>query len=138
MPAQPRLVAEVAGIFVVDKPAGVRSDGSDQAGVPDLPSWLDREQVAVPGTRPAHRLDLQASGLVLCAADPKLRATIGEALAQGAIEKTYLTLVHGRTRKKGTVRRPLQDGRRSRKVSATTRYRTIEVLGDLSILLQRT
>jgi 23S rRNA-/tRNA-specific pseudouridylate synthase len=72
--------------------------------------------------------------LVLCSADPAQRAAIGNALSNGTIEKTYLTLVHGRTRKKGVVRRPLQDGRRSRKLSATTRYRTLEVFERTSLL----
>ena len=137
MALQPAVLAEVNGITVVDKPAGVRSDGSDQPGVPDLPSWLDRQAQIPAGTRPAHRLDLQASGLVLCAADPKRRAELGSALASGAIEKTYLTLVHGRTRRKGTIRRPLQDGRRSRKLSALTRYRTLEMLDRVSLLAVR-
>jgi len=137
MPSPPSVVAELNGILAVQKPAGVRSDGSDLPNVPDLPGWLDAQALIPRGTRPAHRLDLHASGLVLCAADPKLRATIGDALAQGAIEKTYLALVHGHTRKKGTLRRPLQDRRRGRKLSAVTRYRTLETLGPVSLLAVR-
>lgn len=137
MRPEPQVVAAVHGIVVVDKPAGVRSDGSDQPGVPDLPRWLDAQPGLPHATRPAHRLDLQASGLVLCAADPTVRAWLGDALGAGRIEKTYLTLVHGRTRKKGTIRRALQDGRRKRKLAAVTRYRTLETLGDLSLLAVR-
>ena len=137
MPPSPEVIAEVSGILVVDKPAGVRADGSDQPGVPDLPSWLDAQPGMARGTRPAHRLDLHASGLVLCSASSAQRAAIGKALAEGVIEKTYLTLVHGRTRKKGTVRRPLQDGRRSRKLDAVTRYRTLEVFDRVSLLAVR-
>ena len=137
MTRQPEVVAVVGGIVVVNKPAGVRTDGSDRPGVPDLPSWLDHHPDLPPGTRPAHRLDLQASGLVLCAAAPALRAAIGNALAEGEIEKTYLTLVHGHTRKKGTIRRPLQDNRRKRALPAVTRYRTLEVLHKVSLLAVR-
>ncbi len=137
MTAEPRIVAQEQGLVVVDKPAGVRTDGSDQPGIPDLPSWLDARPDLPSGTRPAHRLDLQASGLVLCAAGPKLRAVLGEALGSGHIEKTYLALVYGHTRKKGVIRRPLKDARRKKAVAATTRYRTLEHLGPVSLLAVR-
>jgi 23S rRNA pseudouridine955/2504/2580 synthase len=135
--AVPTIVAIHQGVVVVDKPAGVRADGSDQVGVPDLPSWLDARTNIPSGTRPAHRLDLQASGLVLCAAAPKMRAMLGEALGTGRIEKTYLALVHGRTRKKGIIRRTLKDNRRKRPLMAVTRYRTLESLGPVSLLAVR-
>lgn len=124
----------VDGLVVVDKPSGVRTDGSDQPGIPDLPAWLDAHPALPVGVRPVHRLDLSASGLVLCSADATLRATLGDALAQGAIHKTYLVLVHGRTHRKGTIRRPLSDARRGRPLSAVTHYRTLEHLGRFSLL----
>ena len=133
----PSIVAREGGLVVVDKPAGVRTDGSDRPGVPDLPTWLDARADLPPGTRPAHRLDLGASGLVLCAASPELRADLGHALAAGDIEKTYLAMVYGRTRQKGTIRRKLQDNRRKSKLSALTRYRTLEHLGPVSLLAVR-
>ena len=137
MTPTPSLVAVDHGLVVVHKPAGVRTDGSDRPGIPDLPGWLDRSGAVPTGTRPAHRLDLGASGLVLCAADPTLRARIGEALAAHTIEKTYLALVYGRTRKKGTIRRKLQDHRRRQKLVAVTRYRTLEHLGPVSLVAVR-
>lgn len=132
--AKPSIVAMVDALVVVDKPSGVRTDGSDQPGVPDLPSWLDAQPMLPRGVRPVHRLDLTASGLVLCSADPTLRATLGDALAQGAIHKTYLVMVHGRTHRKGTIKRPLADARRGRPLAAITHYRTLAHLGPYSLL----
>ena len=137
MTRQPVVLATHQGVVVVNKPAGVRTDGSDRPGVPDLPSWLDAQRQLPTGTRPAHRLDLQASGLVLCAPAPKMRALLGEALGSGRIEKTYLALVRGRTRKKGVIRRTLKDSRRKQALAATTRYRTLETIGDVSLVAVR-
>jgi len=137
MIASPAVVAMEQGLVVVDKPAGVRTDGSDRPGIPDLPGWLDAQHDVPSGTRPAHRLDLGASGLVLCAADSQLRAHIGAALGDGSIQKTYLAVVFGRTRKKGTIRRKLQDNRRKRPLAAITRYRTLEHLGPVSLIAIR-
>ncbi|HCH62337.1 MAG: hypothetical protein CL927_10020 [Deltaproteobacteria bacterium] len=137
MNREPLVLAMHQGLVVVDKPAGVRTDGSDLPGVPDLPSWLDTQPQVPPGTRPVHRLDLQASGLVLCAPAPKMRALLSEALGSGRIEKTYLALVRGRTRKKGVIRRTLKDNRRKRALSAVTRYRTLESLGAASLVAVR-
>lgn len=115
------------GIWVVDKPSGMVVHPADSAEHPtaaDLLRWL-RERPGLPmGLLPVHRLDAQTSGLVLCAADPAVRAKLSEAFAQGAIQKSYLALVHGYTRKKGVIRRPLQDARRARPLLAETRYWT--------------
>jgi 23S rRNA-/tRNA-specific pseudouridylate synthase len=66
-----------------------------------------------------------------------MRAMLGEALGTGRIEKTYLALAHGRTRKKGVIRRKLKDNRRKQPLPATTRYRTLEVLGTVSLVAVR-
>lgn len=112
-----------SGLLAVHKPAGMPVHRAAEHDRPDLGAWLESLQ---PGCRPCHRLDLDASGLVLCAADPALRAQVGTWLQEGQVGKHYLVMVHGRMRKKGTVRRPLQDARRGRKLPATTRYRSLE------------
>lgn len=123
-------------LLAIDKPAGWRTDGSDRAGVPDLIGWLD-EDADTRGARPIHRLDLGASGLVLCARDAGVRAEVSQWLAEGRLEKTYLVLVDGICRKKGVLRRALPDPRRRRKLPATTRYRRLEVVGRHSLLAVR-
>ncbi|MEC8423413.1 MAG: RNA pseudouridine synthase, partial [Myxococcota bacterium] len=103
-------------------------------GVPDLLTWL-RTQAGLPsGTAPVQRLDQGTSGLLLAGATPSARAAASAWLAEHRVEKTYLTVVHGRARKKGTLRRALPDGRRGRPLPAVTRYRTLEWLGGFSLL----
>ncbi len=120
----PGVLAVEDDVVVVDKPADwvVHDAGGD---APDLSAWLG-------GLPPAHRLDRGTSGLVLYARRPEVVAAVGE-----AHEKAYLTLVWGKTRPKGIIRRPLADGRRGRPLGATSRYRTIAQLGPVSYLRVR-
>lgn len=129
----PVLLAVQDDLIVVDKPAGwlVHAAGTED---PDLGSWLTLQGLGHPG--PVHRLDKETSGVVLFARIPALAAEIGDALAKGEVDKTYLAVVHGRARRKGTIKRALQEGRRS--VPAVTRYHTEAWLGRFSLLRVRT
>jgi 23S rRNA-/tRNA-specific pseudouridylate synthase len=134
----PRVLGETAhGLLVVHKPAGMRVHPADDDGVPDLVAWLAAQPGLPPGVAPAQRLDQGTSGLLLCGATGAQRALASDWLAEGLVEKTYLAVVHGRTREKGTLRRPLQDARRGRPLDAVTRYRTLEWLGGFSLLAVR-
>src|SRR5690606_14273653 len=101
---------------------------------PDLVSWLRGQGE---DALPVHRLDAESSGLVICAAEPALRQEAAGWFAEGRIEKTYLALVAGRARPKGVIRRALEDARRGRPLPAVTRYRTLELLGGVSLLRVR-
>lgn len=133
--SEPHVIGRVEpGILAVHKPAGWRVHPADPDGTPDLLTWL-REQRDIPSdTAPAQRIDQDASGLVLCGETKDARALVTEWLTEGAVEKTYLVVVHGRARKKGVVRRPLQDQRRKRPLPAVTRYRCLERMGGFSLL----
>lgn len=130
----PTVLAElsttVGPVLALNKPSGWVVH-PDQAGAPALTAWLDAQGQSQ--LRPAHRLDRGTSGIVLCA-DAAGRAALGKWLADHAIQKTYLTLVYGKTRKKGTIRRALQDARRRRSLDAETRWRCQESLGAFSLL----
>lgn len=132
---QPRLVADVQpdGLLAVHKPAGLPVHPTGD-GRETLVEWLERHH---PGARPAHRLDLHTSGLVLCAADRTLRGHLGKQFEDRLIQKRYLALVHGRARRKGIIRRPLSDGRRGRALPAVTRYTLISWLGKTSLIRVR-
>jgi 23S rRNA-/tRNA-specific pseudouridylate synthase len=133
---QPRILDELpGGILAVHKPAGWRVHPANADGTPDLVQWF--EQQGLRGVRPGHRIDAPASGIVLCAAAPGARAHISDLLQSPDTEKVYLALVHGQTRRKGTVRRPLADARRGRPLPALTRYRTLEQLGPVSLVAVR-
>jgi 23S rRNA-/tRNA-specific pseudouridylate synthase len=127
------IVAIDGALLVLDKPAGLPVHAAAGEGA-DLMS-LAREALGAPeGLAPIQRLDKATSGLVLCSADAKLRAEVGRWLAEGAVRKQYLALVHGTTHHKGIVRRPLADARRGRALPATTRYRRLRALGPASFL----
>jgi 23S rRNA-/tRNA-specific pseudouridylate synthase len=125
----PRLIGAKEGILAVYKPAGMLAHPSAEAQAPDLISWLRSQGGALRKALPAHRLDLETSGIVLCAQDPDARAALGRAFEDGLIQKTYLAVVIGQAHEKGVIRRPLQDARRGHALDAVTRYRLVEALG---------
>lgn len=133
--AKPRLLArEEDGLLVFDKPAGWVVHAAEADETRELLSWAVQAGHAPPEVAPVHRLDRETSGVVLLSADPALRGALGRAFAVGEVHKTYRALVHGRTHRKGIVRRPLADARRGRPLEAVTRYRTLEWLGGFSLV----
>lgn len=126
-----------SGIVAISKPSGWAMDGDHSADHLTILNWLTLQEGADSELQPVHRLDRGTSGIVLCAADPALRAQLGEWFADHQISKEYLALVHGRCHRKGIVRRALFDRRRQRELPAVTRYRMLEWLGPFSLLAAR-
>lgn len=80
-------------LVVVDKPAGVAS----QASRADAATALDaRIRARLPDARLMHRLDRDASGLVLFARSPEARAPLQRSLEAGQIARRYVAVVSGR------------------------------------------
>ncbi|HUS66132.1 MAG TPA: RluA family pseudouridine synthase, partial [Kofleriaceae bacterium] len=95
-----KLAYQDGWFLVVDKPPGVPS----QATRTDSASALDAQvQRAVPEARMMHRLDRDASGLVLFAAKAEARAPLQAALEGGRIDRVYLAVVAGRLDGEGRV-----------------------------------
>lgn len=130
----PRILSAHGPVVAVHKPAGMPVHPANASRKLDLVTWLSQEPLAAPGLTPVHRLDMDASGLVLCAAEPEDRATISGWFARHELRKTYLALVFGHARRKGTIRRTLRDSRRRKPLDATTRYRLLEALGGFSLV----
>jgi len=84
-----------------------------------------------------HRIDLETSGVVLFGETQSVRGAISAFFVRGEVEKRYCAVVFGRTRAKGTIRRPLDDERRGRPLEAVTRYRLREALGGFSYVSLR-
>ncbi len=84
--------------------------------------------------RPVHRLDRPTSGVLLCSPNPRTRAEVGAMFADGSVKKEYRALVHGNADRTGEVDRPLMDGRRGRKLPATTRWRRLRAYLRLTYL----
>ena len=81
---------------------------------------------------PVQSLEEGTSGVCLVARTGDTAAAWGRAFASDACEQTYLVLVRGITREKGSVRRPLRTGGRSE--VATTRFARIAVVSGHSFL----
>jgi 23S rRNA pseudouridine1911/1915/1917 synthase len=107
-------------LAVVDKPAGVPS----QATRGDAAAALDARVQALlgPETRMMHRLDREASGLVLFAVAAAARRPLQAALAAGAVDRRYLALAAGRLEGAGRIElriaRDPDDARRRRALPA--------------------
>lgn len=129
-----RILARHGPVVAAYKPSGMQVHPANDSADPDLCAWLAAQPDLPEGLTPVHRLDKEASGLVLCAASAEERAEVGGWFARGEIRKVYLALVFGHAHKKGTIRRPLHDARRRRPLEATTRYHLEEALGGFSLL----
>ena len=105
--ASPRIVFEDNHLLIVDKPAGMLSQG-DETGDPTLLDWGKRyikQQYDKPGAvylGLAHRLDRPTSGLVVLCRTSKALARMQPMFAERAVEKTYLAVVQA----------PVEDGER--------------------------
>jgi RluA family pseudouridine synthase len=93
-PAGPSLpiVYQDDWLLVVDKPAGVPSQPTRAESATALDA---RIQAQHPDARMMHRLDRDASGLVLFARSPEARAPLQRALEAGEIARAYTAVVAG-------------------------------------------
>jgi RluA family pseudouridine synthase len=80
-------------LLVVDKPAGLPSQATRADAVDTLCARVALD--VGDEVRMMHRLDREASGLVLFARSPAARAPLQAALAAGAIDRTYRAVVSG-------------------------------------------
>lgn len=124
------VVYEDDELIAVDKPPHlpVTPQGSGRSLLEIL-----RAERGLPELTPVHRLDAGTSGVCLLAKRPSSVHAWSLALRDGT--KEYLALARGVTHKKGSVHRPLRDGRSVRE--ARTRYTRAEVLSGHSLLRVR-
>ena len=100
----PRLqtVLQDPWFVVVDKPVGLPSQAERSQSAHALDALVQHR--FGDDVRLIHRLDKEASGLVLFARKPDARAPLQEALAAGEIERRYVALVDGELRGDGHIR----------------------------------
>ncbi len=79
-------------ILVIDKPAGMLSQPSDNEAASSLEARVESE---LPSARMLHRLDREASGLVLFALRPELYAAMQYDMESGNIERVYAAVAEG-------------------------------------------
>jgi RluA family pseudouridine synthase len=91
---QPIVVAyRDSWLAVLDKPAGVASQAERGDAAHALDAYARR--LLGPDARLMHRLDKEASGLVLFAVSPEARAPLHAALTAGRVDRRYLAIVAG-------------------------------------------
>ena len=100
----PRLqtVLQDPWFVVVDKPVGLPSQAERSQSAHALDALVQHR--FGDDVRLIHRLDKEASGLVLFARKPDARAPLQDALAAGEIERRYVALVDGELRGDGHIR----------------------------------
>jgi len=137
-------------LAVIEKPAGVVVHPGSGTGSGTLVHGLlfhfqnlsDMGGVRRPGI--VHRLDRWTSGLIVVAKNNVAHARLSQAFQSHQIQKTYLTLVHGKPRHGGgTIELPIgrhpairtkMAVRPGRGRSAHTEYRVVEEFGGFSFL----
>jgi len=104
-------------IAVVDKPAGLASQAERSQQSTALDAQVQRALGG--GARLMHRLDKEASGLVLFALHGRACAPLQAAMATGAIDRGYLAIVDGELRGEGVIRLRIGRHPRDRRLRAT-------------------
>ncbi len=100
-----RVIFEDDWILVVDKPAGVAVHAAQGSG-PDLLSELRATRSYV---ELVHRLDREASGLLLLTRRPEANAPLQRQLEAHAIQRVYLAIVAGRLAADRVIDRPIPE-----------------------------
>ena len=97
-------------LAIVDKPAGLPSQAEVRQRAYCLDAMATRD--LGPDARLMHRLDKEASGLVLVALQPTAYAPLQKAMTEHEIDRRYIAIVDGELRGEGTIRKRI--GRHSR------------------------
>jgi len=98
-------------LAVVHKPAGLSVSGNYFRTLQNtLPFNLKKtvEPDAMKFPRPVHRLDNQTTGMVVVAKTQSAAIELGKQFELNKINKTYVAIVLGLTKNKGTINTPIQ------------------------------
>lgn len=112
-PPEPRCVADFGRYSVWDKPAGLLTQGTRFGDHCSLLRMVERHFSPRRSVLPVHRLDREASGLILIAHDGRAAAALSRLFREETVRKVYRAEVRGRADGPGEWRRidaPL-DGR---------------------------
>lgn len=130
--AVPACVLDRGRYSAWDKPAGMVSQGTDFGDHCALPRWVERHFQPPRPVLLVHRLDREASGLMLLAHDRAVAARLSALFHEGRVYKRYRVEVRGDLSRPGTgvIEQPL-DGK-----PACTRYRCLgyDAAADVSRL----
>lgn len=92
------------------------------------------------GVLPAHRIDRETSGVVVCGRDPETRDRLMATFKRRDVEKVYVAIVQGRPMPvDGVLRFPIKDLGKKAVIAddgqaAETRYRTLETFREATLV----
>lgn len=128
-----RIVSATPDYVVVDKPSGLLTHPTEAKEKNSLIGWLIKKYpeikkasgslspTAADKLRPGvvHRLDREASGLLVVARTPKMFDSLKEQFKNRTVEKEYIVLVHGRVDKDWSeINFPIARSENSEKMAA--------------------
>ena len=131
---EPTLILDRQGLLFFHKPAGYASHPGGLHKEPDMVTWIREHHPSGEEASPINRLDLETSGIFVAAGEKEARGLAGSWFSDGLVQKTYLALVRGRTRKKGVIQRPLRSHSGKNMEEARTAYRLLGWIGPYSLL----
>ncbi|MCO4761508.1 MAG: RluA family pseudouridine synthase [Myxococcales bacterium] len=107
----PTVLHDDTDLLVLGKPAGLAVHPSARYHHRTITAWLSAHYG--PDTRPCHRLDVETSGVLVCAHHRSAENAIKQAFRGGLVEKTYLGVVRGDFTRPAMIDQPLalQGGR---------------------------
>lgn len=98
------MLYEDSELIAVNKPEGISSISEPGGGLPELVKVFFSGKIY-----PVHRLDKEASGVIVYAKNPDVHRMLNISFEQHVIHKTYLVALHGSLKtKKGTIDKPIR------------------------------
>jgi 23S rRNA pseudouridine1911/1915/1917 synthase len=124
--AEVQIIAETPDYIVVNKPTGLLTHPTQANEKKSLAAWLIKKyteikKVGEDKMRPGivHRLDKEASGLMVVARTQKMFEHLKNQFKNRTIDKEYLVLVHGKVeREEGVIDFPISRSETSDKMAA--------------------
>lgn len=91
-------------ILVVDKPVGLPSQATRERSDQSVEAWLTKNY---PNGRILHRLDRDASGLLMCTLNEDARKRFQDLLDSHDLQRRYVAVVEGTLRGSGVFEQPI-------------------------------
>ncbi len=144
--AQPVVLAETSGWLALCKPVGLSVQGGKGTGRQNVVTWLRRAYPAAEYTpAPAHRIDRETSGLLLCAKKASVARRMLQDFKDHRVRKEYLALAQGELLESATVDAPLEKIREGllrsqvneRGLAARTDFEPLARGGNYTLVLAR-
>ena len=102
------IIFEDAQLLLINKPAGVLSVPGKKQQV-DILHQLKKQAYNIQNLKPAHRLDMATSGLLLIAKDEKTYKNLQSQFINKQVKKRYEAILDGRlTKESGKIELPLR------------------------------